>query len=430
MKISLVFTLLILIAAGAIGLRDRERLSAAQARGRILASSKVTSASEAPANKSIDRTQVDQRSARELVDGLKEFGKYENAGPEELKLAVSEIMKRTESMDAYQAEFIVTEMLAGRGFNGFPGPLVINHCFTKLSHEQPMKAIELFARYRDRWNNNQHVREIGGQIIHDSLITLAEDSPASAVNWLRVEEKNFREQIPDATKRAVLFTIAAKDPALAFQMEGELGLKGNDEGLGFIVRAARTDDDRQKMVAALRTHLGKMTDATSQQTAEKIGFGAFAVRLASEDVVVTERWVSAAKLTSEETGNFVAGLIARKESDGMTPEWMDWLGKTVPQGKMDANVRKLFAAWTETDYQAAGDWLTEAAPGAFKELSVQTYAETAAKYDPETAEKWATTLPAGAGRDATLRSVYTHWPKNVPDDQQAAADFAKRHGIE
>ncbi|MES2437850.1 MAG: hypothetical protein V4584_02200 [Verrucomicrobiota bacterium] len=430
MKISLTITILILLAAGAVGLRDRDRLSTARALEKHLTSSKAPPISESPAGKSIDRAEADQRSSTELADWLKEFGKYQNGNPDELKQAVTKIMKRLESMEAHQAEFMVDEMLAGRGINGFPGPLVINHCFTKLSNEQPMKAIALFARYRDRWKDSQHVREIGGRIIGDSLIALAKDSPESAVKWLRVEEKNFREQIPDATKRAVLFTIAAEDPALAFQMTGELGFKADDEALGSIVRAARTDGDRKKMIAALRTHLGKMADATSRQNAAKTGFGAFASRLASEDIAVTERWITAAKLTPEETGDFVAGIIARKESDGMTAEWMDWLGQTVPPGTLDANVRKLFATWTETDYQAAGRWLTTASPGPFKDLSIRTYAETAAGYDPETAEKWAMTLPAGTVRDETLRNIGVNWPKNDPEDERTAAEFAKRHGID
>jgi hypothetical protein len=52
-----------------------------------------------------------------------------------------------------------------------------------------------------------------------------------------------------------------------------------------------------------------------------------------------------------------------------------------------------------------------------------------ASYEPEVAGQWAMTLPPGQDRDETLRDVYHIWPKEDPAAAEAAAAFAKLHGI-
>ena len=117
-------------------------------------------------------------------------------------------------------------------------------------------------------------------------------------------------------------------------------------------------------------------------------------------------------------------------SSGETGQWVEWLGNSLPPGKSDARIQTLVSDWTKRDYQAAGEWLATTPDGPAKNTAIRSYAETISRHQPATAAQWAMKLPPGQDRDTTLKTIYQNWPKTDPAAIEAAAAFARQHGIE
>ena len=438
MKISLAATALILAAAGmTVSREDRraaemktrlERRTASVEAARISAHRERAALDEEAKRVNAEETTAIRNSALELLEWMRQFHDPKNPGGNPGPEKMDEINRRLEGMTATQGAFILEEFAAGRGINGFPGPLLIATGMIKLAAEFPLAAIHFFEVLEKRSFGAAILKEIGVQVIGDSVIAMAKDDPRKAIAWLKENGARFENHITPNTKHAMLFNIARQDPALAFGLIPELG--GGDEGfeVAAIVRAAGTDDERRSMLSSLREYLGTQTDGRGREEALRKGFDGFVDRLADEGVAGMDRWLASVKLSSDEMGALVDG-VGRRANYRPDGEWVGWLAKTATPGTHDEELHTAFTRWAETDYRAAGDWLSNVPPGNAREVAVRAYAEAAAKYDPEAAAQWAESLPAGERRQGTLRKVHQDWRLEEPGDPAAKAAFAKRNGL-
>lgn len=438
MKISLAAAALILAAAGAIASREDRRITdmktrleqrtASVAAARTAAHRERADLDEEAERVNVEETAAIRNSALELLEWMRQFQDPKNPGRNPDPEKMDEMNRLLEKMTATQAAFILGEFAAGRGINGFPGPLLVATGLTKLAGEFPLAAIHFVEVLEKQGGGAAILKEIGVQVIGDAVIAMAKNDPRKAIAWLKDNGARFENHITPNTKHAMLFNIARCDPALAFDLIPELG--GGDEGfeVAAIVRAAGTDDERRGMLSSLREYLGTQPDGPGRQGALLKAFDGFVDRLGDEGVAGMDRWLASVKLSPAEMDALVDGVggWARYRPDG---EWVGWLAKTATPGTDDEGLHAAFTRWAEADYRVAGDWLSTAPQGNAREVAVRAYAEAAAKYDPEAAAQWAESLPAGERRQDTLRKVYEDWRMEEPGDAAAKAAFAKKNGL-
>lgn len=414
------------LAAWALAAREDDRLRDAGKRleiKRIEVAKTAAAAAEAAAR---GREEEAKRSGAEFMKWLPRFqmeGKpSEPAGDEKM---LAPMYERLERLTVAEATFVMNEYLAGRGLKGFPGPLLFNLCMTKLATDDPMAAITFFGSFKKKWPTWVPLAEMGNQIIGDAVVAMAKDDPDKAVAWLREDGKKFNPQISEHTKRVMLFHVASDDPVKAFALVQEIKMMNWEQAFASIVRAAKTEDERKRMLGALRSYVATLPDEAARRSLSEKALGAFADRMPTDGVESVSRWMKSADLSKEETDAFAAGMAKKGEFAEPGP-WIDWIGKTMSAGKADVQVREMVSEWTKSDYRSAGNWLVALKDGPVREMAVRAYAETAAKYDPVTAAQWAETLPAGKAREETVRRIHADWP----EDMEGREAFGRKNGIE
>ena len=288
---------------------------------------------------------------------------------------------------------------------------------TQRSSAAPQSALALIHECADLLPQNT----LRSDLIAESLSRLAATSPAAAVEWLRQNSAKFSELTDDAISGEVIRGAAKTDPRAAFQLIAELDLKEPAEAVKAIVEAG----PRSSVLAALREHLGTVTDLADRETIRRSALASLAENLDPHGIDAMAGWISQAKFTPEEKTEFAAGLtyFTTRQDTG---RWVEWLGENLPPDGVAKPVGALIGEWTQQDYQGAGTWLAAAAESPAKQAAVYAYAEAVAEYEPKVAEQWAMTLPAGPLKDETLRVIYRNWPSNDP---QGASAFATAHGM-
>ena len=267
----------------------------------------------------------------------------------------------------------------------------------------------------------------GGYVVSSSLARWAKDDPQAALAWLRKNSDEHPDVITDDAKRGMLFGTAIQDPALAFKLIGELGLKDTDPVLHNIVGAAHSPEEKLATLAALRLHL---TSIANQADRDAVTTGALSVMangFVQDGFTAAERWLAAAQPTPTELAGVAAGLNFDPGKSAETGQWIEWIATALPPEKSADRIQYFVASWTYSDSLAAGQWLTTTPDGPAKQIAVRSYAETISRVEPETAAQWALTMPPGSARDATLKTIYQNWRGPNPE---AAAAFAKDNGIE
>jgi hypothetical protein len=429
MKVSLLAALAILGGGLLAGWRMDALADAARARvgESSVRSSKAASAPDA--GRSRDRKEEASRSAMESMDCYRRYGSLPD-GDKDRKEAWSRVVERLLAMNAEEAEFIVREYMRGDVPHENPWGFVLQHCMLKLASDRPELAIALLseASAREPEKSWSLFKDMGDQIIGDALISMARNDPRKAIGWLESGGSRFDDNISGRTRRVVLYQIATRDPVMAFQSIRDLGLQEDDKSVASIVRSARTPEERDRMLGALRGYLQGISGEKQRAEAMAGGYGAFADQLVAAGTSEAQRWIDAAQPDGPELDALTSEMLGKLKGEAVG-EWIGWLERNVPVARSEAEIGKLFGSWVEADHMAAGKWLHEASSGTLKEVAVQAYAQTVAKYDAQTAAQWAEALPAGARRDQTIRKVHESWPKEDPANEKAAASFAERHGL-
>ncbi|MES2441114.1 MAG: hypothetical protein V4584_18775 [Verrucomicrobiota bacterium] len=436
MKFSIAVSILILAIGGALGLMHQKRLANLGADHRELVGQAEKLGISVGDTASPEETRVTKRQrddhanksgslASEFVAFAKEMQLHSKDGgkaDEEFEKRSAEMMKRLMELDGPQLKEVISGLRNDPGLSDEMRRNMIGFSIMMLAEDHPSSALALFKESSDLLGDSQ----MGRQVIGTSLTRWAKEDPMAAIAWLRENEKAHPDASDDVEKTSILAGAAEKDPKLAFKILGEIQLDDNSAAIQTIVESGKTPEQRTAILNALREHLkalpeGEERDDMLQESLESMGRN-----ISDESFDAVRSWIDSAKLSPEETGQFAAGLsyFNTKEDTG---RWIDWMAKNLPKEEVEENVDNLIGQWTQQDYVAAGKWLSASPEGTAKNAAISTYAGTVAEYEPQTAVQWAMMLPAGEARQSTLEIIYHNWPKS---DAQAAADFAKEHGID
>ena len=136
-------------------------------------------------------------------------------------------------------------------------------------------------------------------------------------------------------------------------------------------------------------------------------------------------WIGSANLSSDELVAATKGM-QDKVRVGETAQWLDWLAKSdVPDEIAKERAFELATRWTETDYQAVGQWLNKSPGSPEKTAVASAYAAKVYPYDPENAMKWIQTLPQGPDRIKALETIYQGLPKDSDEAEAFASEFGR-----
>ena len=435
MKISIIVSLAILAVFGMLGrteqakaarLRQEQDALTAQAAAMglsIRGDEKSDSAGRRAKRPHEDREAAAKSYARELIAFIKEL---ESGGADEkIQARLLEIVEKMYHLDADQIRILIAEMRTEPGLDKDMRQGAIGFAIMTLATDHPGKAMTLFTEAEDLFEGSGNTTDV----IAGVLGKWAERNPLEALEWVRANAETHSDLITKDAKIALIAGTAAQDPKLAFQLIGELQWKDPKQAAGKIGEAARTPEQRELLLRALRDMRGSSTgdDAKNLMTNTILpALDAMSESLFSEGFDPASSWLKTAGLETTET-EAITATIGYHKTRGETGKWLDWMAGNLPASALDSRVASLMGEWTRNDYRAAAGWLSGAKDGPAKEAAVQSYAKTVAHYDPAVAAQWAETLPDNPKRAPLMRDIHSKW-KEV--DPQGAAAFAARHGLQ
>jgi hypothetical protein len=435
MKVSIVASILIVLIAALIGMRNHQRLvTVRESHAKLVVAAAQIGVYIDP-SRSENSVRITKRerenkdadaklAAAEFIAFAREIEANEKKGgpPDEgQQKRIMEVMDRMMSLDSAQMKILIAEVRAANDLKDETRQGLIGFSIMTLSNDHPQAALALLTESSDLFKGNG----MGTHVVSTSLAKWAKDDPLAALEWVRENSGKFPDLIIDDAKSGLISGTAAEDPKLAFRLIGELGLKDVPRSVSRIVETARTPEERSATLAALREHLASLTDDQAKRDISNNAVREFGQSLAKEGFDASSKWIAAADFTPAELESFAGGLPGSIKN-GEDGRWIEWIGEQLPPEKNTDKIQTLVNHWTRNDYQAAGEWLTTAPDGSTKNAAIRSYAETVSRYEPETAAQWAMTLPPGKDRDQTLKRIHENWPEDDPDAKEA---FKQQHGI-
>jgi hypothetical protein len=332
-----------------------------------------------------------------------------------------EIMDRMLTLNSAQMKILIAELRAAKDLKDETREELIYLSLFMLSNDSPQAVLALLTEPSDLFKGTG----MSSHVISSSLAQWAKDDPLAALEWVRNNSAKFPDLITERAKQGLISGTAIQDPKLAFKMIGDLGLENSSFVVTGIVRAATTPEQRTATLAALREHLANLKDEKARKDLSRSAVYEFAQNIGNEGFEAGSQWITAAGFTPAELESFAGGLYSSIKN-GENGRWIEWIGENLPPRKAADKIESMVRGWTQTDFQAAGNWINSVPDGPTKNTAIRSYALTVSGYEPETAAQWALTLPPGKDRDSTLNRIYQNWPK---DDPAAKEAFKQQHGI-
>lgn len=433
MKISLIMAALILVIGFSLGWRDYQRQAAARTLHQVLSKKlglSLDGRSHVTAFTRRERRGPDVRAKAVMAEFLgykREYARQAAAGEvsKDLLKDFATLMEHVKALNSDELRVLIQELRANQEISGWDPWHFIISIIDSLPETRPALALELCVATTDLaprdspWNLN---------LINEAIQNLAKYDPESALKWLKENDSNLSEYETEQRKERLLSGVASRNPVLAFQMLGKLGMDNpTDRGLDRISNACKTPESRMAAVAGIREYVATLPEKKREEIQNEavswLGYEA-----AIESFESGSKWIAAANLTEGELNRFAfnlgSNIINVKEGDA--GKWLQWASSTLPASKVNETVGNMVQSWAREDYLAAANWIKSNPAGPLKNASTRAYAEAVSRYEPDSAVDWAATLPAGAERDATFKTIYTNW---LEKDAAAAAAFAKRYGI-
>ena len=435
MKISIAASILILLLAALFGFHAQQRLDTVRENhARLVASANQLGISIDPSrpdalvritNREREDKEADAKAAAvELIayaremEANREKGVSTDVAQQKRQM---EIMDRMLTLDSAQLKILITEVRAAKDLMDDTRQGLIGFSIMTLANDHPQAALALLTESSDLFEGSP----VGSHVISSSLAQWAKDDPLAALEWVRNNSAKFPDLITVTAKHGLISGTAIQDPKLAFKLIGELGLEDPSQVVTGIVRAATTSEQRTATLAALREHLANLKDEKARKDLSDSTVREFAQNISKEGFDSGSQWITAAGFTPAELESFAGGLYGSIKN-GENGRWIEWIGENLPPQKAANKIESMVRGWTQSDFQAAGNWINSVPDGPTKNTAIRSYAETVSEYEPETAAQWALTLPPGKDRDSTLNRIYENWPK---DDPAAKEAFKQQHGI-
>jgi hypothetical protein len=432
-KISIAASILILLLAALFGFHAHQQLvTVRKTHARLVASANQLGISIVPSRpdalvritkREREDKQADAKAAAvEFIAFAREMeaNREKGVSTDEARLKRQmEIMDRMLTLDSAQLKILITEVRAAKDLKDSTRQGLLNRSLKLLAQDSPQAALALLTEPSDLFKGS------GSLNISPSLAQWATDDPLAALEWVRNNSAKFPDLITESAKRGLISGTAIQDPKLAFKLIDELGLENPSFVVTGIVRAATTPEQRTATLAALREHLANLKDEKARKDLSRSAVYEFAQNIGNEGFEAGSQWITAAGFTPAELESFAGGLYSSIKN-GENGRWIEWIGENLPPRKAADKIESMVRGWTQTDFQAAGNWINSVPDGPTKNTAIRSYALTVSGYEPETAAQWALTLPPGKDRDSTLNRIYQNWPK---DDPAAKEAFKQQHGI-
>jgi hypothetical protein len=437
MKTPILLIAAILIAGGIVGWRDHQHLLAVRATHDAIVAEAAKRGIFANHSSSVGPIRVTKRqredtevAARILSADYITFAKEKevlrknHAEPDEsFQQREADLNNRIKSLNPAQWKILIAEVCASKDLNNGTRQAFLYNSIPTFAKTHPQAALDFLGEspvvFEDR------LRE---HLISTALVSWSRNDPLAAIEWYRKHGRDSPDLITAGTKRQMITGAAFENPRIAFEYISTLNVEDPSAAVSDIVGTAITPEKWMATLVALREHLSSITDEKSRQTTTTVSMVMLAHRASQEGFSTASQWAESANLSREELNGFIMGLGTQADTKE-TGQWVEWIGRIAPDGKTNNSIRNMLNNWTRNDYQAAGEWLGTLPAGPTRNISVHGYIDVVFKYDPETAAQWAMTLPVGEAREATLRTIYTNWPKNDAASKAAAAAFANEHGI-
>lgn len=309
-------------------------------------------------------------------------------------------------LDPSQLKVLIGELRANTDLTGEMRRNIVGFAIGMLANEHPASALAVFTESADLFGDER----IGKSVVGEALAKWASRDPAAALDWVRENSAAHPDLVTEETKRDLIGGAAKRDPRLAFQLIGELGLGDAGSAGKHIADSAATPAERDAILGALRDHLAAgdedLADELRFPTLQALADGA--MKDGFEDAT---SWIDGAGLDEKEITTMTQCIEHWRVRDD-TGKWIEWLAEKLPAGDWETKAGGLMDQWTRNDYKAAGAWLNGAAEGPAKQAAVKSYAQAVAPYDPEVAGQWARTLPAGPEREQLLEAIAEAAEKN------------------
>lgn len=413
MKASLALAFLILAAAALFGWKQQGQLATArevrsqvmaEARSLGLAPDALLADGSAPLPSKLGRLDGTDKAAaatafaKELIAFAVEMKAAEKASggvPDEaMQTRAMEVIGRLLDFDAGQIKQIIGELKASTEIDDKTRGEIITFSVMMMANDHPEAALAMLAEISEL----KEMQGMGDQIVSSALGKWAVQDPMAALEWIRKNSEKHSKLVTDQAKAAVIAGAAKQDPKLAIRLLDELEIKNSGQVTMNLAMSARTAEERNSLIAALREGGEK-----KQEMLHSV-LGAMAHQVTSGKFEDGQAWLATANLSETEMEKF-AGNISPWQTSADTGKWIDWMADKLPADQLAPKRDEMVSQWTRQDFKAAGDWINNSPEGPAKIAAVKSFAKTVAPFEPETAVQWANTLPAGEEREELLRQI-------------------------
>ena len=443
-KNSILVSALILTVGVAVSWQDHRQLAAARVNqsrlaAKLAAAGNRIDLSQAGKNVEITKRPRDKReekrheSSSDVMSLIRElaadFRNTHHLDPDSsAKLRTLET--RLKSLDTAQWKALIAEIHKDQVFNEFGNTNEILSSLMMMveihyrDSGQPQTLITLATQFPILFKDNE--KGLAG--MGTCMALWAKQDSTSAVAWIRKNHVIFPGLVNDNDiSGEMLSTVAMKDPALAFQLIGELGIENPNNSIGHITMLAETAENRTANLAALRRYVLTMPMGEERDQALNGGVKGLIGSAMMQGFETGTEWMTHAGIAPEQFGLMFDQLVENGPGFDGDNRWVDWLIQHLPQEKVAEKVTKLVTSWVEEDYKSAGEWITGHADDVVKNAGIGAYAHAVAAYEPAVAVQWAMTLPPGEARKNALKGVYENWLETDPGGKET---FGKQHGFE
>ena len=415
MKISIAFSLLILVLGSVLGWQENQLHASVRASHEKLVVQAAQLGITLDPTFAVEGMRVTKRGrqhedkeadaktlAAEYIAFAKEREAIEKKGGQPAMATLEQAQKfkdRILALDPAQMRILIAEIRANQDLRPETQKELMSLPIMILASDHPQTALAMLTESPDFMKENG----MDSLAMVKSLTKWSKDDPAAALEWVRANGAKFPDLVTEDAKCGMISGTAVNDPQLAFKLIAELGIKDGNTGVRMIAGAAKTSEQRTATLAALRAHLatlpeGKIRDQASGVAIQELGWS-----IGKEGFEAGSKWLENAALSPEELADFCESAYPIKSEE--SGKWIEWIGTKLPVEKSERSISMRVLNWMENDYQAVGKWLAATPAGPSKNISIRRYAETAAFYEPESAVQWAMTLPPGQDRDETLKKI-------------------------
>ena len=338
---------------------------------------------------------------------------------------------RLKSLDAAQWKTLIAEIHKDQVFKEFGNTNEILSSLMMMMEihfrdsGQPQTLITLATQFPLLFKDNE--KALTG--MRACMALWAKQDSTSAVAWIRGNHVIFPGLVNGyGISDKMLSTVATKDPTLAFQLIGELGIEVPIHSVSFMTMAAESNESRTAILAVLRRYVAAMPPGEERDETLNAGVEGTIKGAMQQSFEAGTEWMNHVGITPEQFASVFDQLAENGEGFmGGNQRWVDWLIQRLPQERRAERVSKLVTSWAKQDYKSAGDWIGGQADEVVKNAGIGAYSHAVAAYEPAVAAQWAMTLPPGENREKALQGVYENWLKTDPGGKEA---FGKRHGLE